>query len=71
MVAFLVKGRDQFIQDLLVVADCQALHILEHEGAGVQFADNPNEFEHKPVSRIIKDTMANQGKALAWSTPKS
>jgi hypothetical protein len=64
----LVKGCDQLIQDLFVMPDCQAFHVFENEGAGIQLADDPDEFEDKPISGIIKNTMANQGKALAWCT---
>ena len=49
-------------------SDGQTLHVLEDKGPGIEFPDDSHEVQHKPIARIVKHALPDQGKALTrWA----
>ena len=54
-----------FLKKTPMVAKCQALDVLEYEGAGVQFSHQPQKIVNQGVAGIINRPLPDQGKPLA------
>ena len=66
IVTGIVEGFYQLSENGLLAAYSQTFHILENEGFCIKLCDNPNEFEHEAVARVVENTLADQRKSLAW-----
>lgn len=64
MVAGSVEGGDEFVEERLMVADGQALHVLEYEGARVQLGDDPHELKDEIVAGVFQGAVSDQREAL-------
>ena len=52
-------------------ADCKSLDVLENKRSRPQFANQTDEFLHKLIAGVIKHSMSDEGKPLAWRATKN
>ena len=64
-----VAGRGELLHDLVEEAAVpphrEALHVLEHEGPGVELGDDADELADQAVARVVERAVADQREALA------
>ena len=65
-----MEGRDHLVEDLALIAESQALHVLKHEGVGVEFAHDAHEFLDEGIARIVERTLADHRESLTRRSAK-
>ncbi len=64
VVADIVERRHKLVKELLVLSNCEALDVFEHEVPSLEFRNNANELPHERVAGVVKNSLPYEGEAL-------